>query len=61
MTQAELIKAVKGHLFDCRAIITDYLIALPETEADEYEVWETIYQSIGDTELLLIETEVDSQ
>lgn len=42
-------------------MITDYLIALPETEADEYEVWETIYQSIGDTELLLIETEVDSQ
>lgn len=63
MTETELISAVRKALFELRADITDFIVGLPETadSLPKMDLWETVYQSIADTDILLSDLKAETK
>lgn len=63
MTETELISVVRKALFELRADITDFLVGLPETadSLPKMDLWETVYQSIADTDILLSDLKAETK
>lgn len=63
MTETELISAVRKALFELRADITDFIVGLPDTadSLPKMDLWETVYQSIADTDILLSDLKAETK
>lgn len=55
MTETELTSQIRKALFELRADITDFIIGLPDTadSLPKMDLWEAVYQSIADVDILL--------
>lgn len=55
MTETELTSLIRKTLFELRADITDFIVGLPDTadSLPKMDLWETVYQSIADVDILL--------
>lgn len=63
MTETELTSQIRKALFELRADITDFIIGLPDTadSLPKMDLWEAVYQSIADVDILLNDLKAEAK